>query len=178
MPGLLWLTGNKQDCTSVNPLLLGEPTCRSFLPLPTNRNLTIHLLTIYRAFLRGSSSLRYLNVWTLIPPVMLRISNVNPALNTHKWFTYIFPLAQTVLRPICLKSPILLDGPMLTQWCQGTGTLSRVTLAPIRLQESFSLLPPLQSHYITSAASLTEKGFTSARLKYAALGVRYGPREL
>jgi len=173
MPGLLWLTGNKRDCTPLNPLLLGEPTCRSFPPLPTNRN-----LTIYHAFLRGPSALHRLNVWTLIPATMLGISNGNPALNTHKWFTYMFPLAQTVLRPICLKAPILLAGPTLTQWCQGTGTLSRRTLAHIRLQQSFPLLPRLPSCYVTSAASLTEKGFTSARLKYAAMEVRHSASEL
>lgn len=173
MPGLLWLNGKKWDCTALNPLLLGEPPCRSFLPLPTDRN-----LTIYHAFLRGSSALCCLNVWTLIPAVMLRISNGNPALNTHKWFTYMFPLAQTVLKPICLKAPILLAGPTLTQGCQGTGILSRVMLAHIRLQESFPLLPPLQSHHVTSAASLTEKGFTSAQPKYAGMEVRYSPRKL
>lgn len=89
-----------------------------------------------------------------------------------------FPLAQTVLRPICLKAPILLACPTLTQWCQGTGTLNRVTLAHIRLQEFSPLLPPLQSHYVTSAASLTEKGFTSAHSKKAAMEVRCSPREI
>lgn len=172
MPGLLWLIGDKRDCTPLNPLLLGEPTCRSSLPLPTNSN-----LRIYRAFLRGSSALRCFNVCTLIPAAVLRISNGNPALNTHKWFTYMFPLAQTVLGPICLKAPILLAGPTLTQRCQGTGTLRRITLAHIRLQESFPLLPPLQSHYVTSAARIAEKGFTSARSKYAAMEVRYSPRK-
>lgn len=88
-----------------------------------------------------------------------------------------FPLAQTVLGPICLKAPILLAGPTLTQRCQGTGTLRRITLAHIRLQESFPLLPPLQSHYVTSAARIAEKGFTSARSKYAAMEVRYSPRK-
>ncbi|PKU45749.1 hypothetical protein llap_3941 [Limosa lapponica baueri] len=41
-----------------------------------------------------------------------------------------------------------------------------------------SLLPPLQSHYVTSATSLAEKGFTSAHLKDAAMEVRYSPRKL
>ena len=76
-----------------------------------------------------------------------------------------------------MKAPILLAGPTLTQRCQGTGTLSWITLTHIRLQESFPLLPPLQSHYVTSAASLAEERFTSAHLKYAAMEVRYGPRE-
>lgn len=140
IPGLLWLIGNKWNYTHLNPLLLGEATWRSFLPLPSNRN-----LAIYHAFLRGSSAFHYWNVWTLIPAVMLRISNGNPALNTHKWFTYMFPLAQLVLRPICLKAPILLAGPMLTQRHQGIGTLSRIMLAHVRLQESFPLLPPPRS---------------------------------
>lgn len=152
MPGLLQLIGNKRDHTALNPLLPGAPNWRSFFCLPTNIN-----STIYHAFLRGASGLHCLNVWILIPAVMLRISNGNPALNTHKWFTCMFPLAQTVLRPICLKAPILLAGTMLTQRCQGTGTLRRIALAHIKLQESLPLLPPLQSHNVISGADPAEK---------------------
>lgn len=54
----------------------------------------------------------------------------------------------------------------------------RDMLAHVRLQEPFPLLPPLQSHHVTSAASLTEKGLTSAHSKYGAMEVGYGPREL
>ena len=95
------------------------------------------------------------NVCTLTPAVML--SNGNPALNTHKWFTYMFPLAQTALGPICLKAPILLGGTTLIQICQGTGTLRRIALAHITLQESFPLLPSLQSHNIIAATNLAEE---------------------
>lgn len=37
---------------------------------------------------------------------------------------------------------------------------------------------PAVTHHVTSAASLAEKGFTSAQPKYAAMAVRYGPRTL
>lgn len=91
----------KPECTSLNSLLLGEPTCRSFRP--TQRNSVIQ----HTFFISSLPLFKGLEPHTCYNTENIKWESC-PYIHIHKWFTYMLPLAQTVLRPICLKASILL----------------------------------------------------------------------